>query len=43
MCLPEDIGNAVRHLVDTPPHTLQFIVEVRPLTPKRKRDGSMRG
>jgi 3-hydroxy acid dehydrogenase / malonic semialdehyde reductase len=43
MCTPDDVAIAVRHLVDTPPHTLQFIVEVRPLTPKRRRDGSARG
>jgi short-subunit dehydrogenase len=43
MCMPEDIAGAVRHLVDTPPHLLQYIVEVRPLTPKRRRDGSARG
>jgi 3-hydroxy acid dehydrogenase / malonic semialdehyde reductase len=43
MCLPEDVASAVRHLVDTPPHLLQYIVEVRPLTPKRRRDGSARG
>ena len=43
MCLPEDVAGAVRHLVDTPPHLLQYIVEVRPLTPKRRRDGSTRG
>jgi len=43
MCTPDDIGNAVRQLVDTPPHTLQFIVEVRPLSPKRRRDGTPRG
>jgi len=43
MCTPDDIGTAVRHLVDTPPHTLQFIVEVRPLSPKRRRDGGVRG
>jgi 3-hydroxy acid dehydrogenase / malonic semialdehyde reductase len=43
MCMPEDVGSAVRHLVDTPPHVLQYIVEVRPLTPKRRRDGSPRG
>lgn len=43
MCTPEDVANAVRQLVDTPPHTLQFIVEVRPLSPKRRRDGSARG
>jgi 3-hydroxy acid dehydrogenase / malonic semialdehyde reductase len=43
MCLPEDVAGAVRHLVDTPPHLLQYIVEVRPLTPKRRRDGSARG
>jgi 3-hydroxy acid dehydrogenase / malonic semialdehyde reductase len=42
MCTPEDVALAVRHLVDTPPHTLQYIVEVRPLTPKRRRDGSVR-
>ena len=42
MCTPDDIGTAVRQLVDTPPHTLQFIVEVRPLSPKRRRDGSPR-
>jgi len=43
MCTPDDIGMAVRQMVDTPPHTLQFIVEVRPLSPKRRRDGSARG
>ena len=43
MCLPADVASAVRHLVDTPPHVLQYIVEVRPLTPKRRRDGSVRG
>ncbi|HYW51314.1 MAG TPA: SDR family NAD(P)-dependent oxidoreductase [Gemmatimonadaceae bacterium] len=43
MCTPDDIGSAVRQLVDTPPHTLQFIVEVRPLSPKRRRDGTARG
>ncbi len=43
MCTPEDIAGAIRHLVDTPPHVLQYIVEVRPLTPKRRRDGSVRG
>ena len=43
MCTPDDIGSAVRQLVDTPPHTLQFIVEVRPLSPKRRRDGTRRG
>lgn len=43
MCTPEDVATAVRHLVETPPHLLQYIVEVRPLTPKRKRDGSARG
>jgi 3-hydroxy acid dehydrogenase / malonic semialdehyde reductase len=43
MALPEDVGLAVRHLVDTPPHLLQYITEVRPLTPKRRRDGSARG
>lgn len=43
MCLPEDVAGAVRHLVETPPHLLQYIVEVRPLTPKRRRDGSARG
>ncbi len=43
MCTPDDIGAAVRQMVDTPPHTLQFIVEVRPLSPKRKRDGTARG
>jgi short-subunit dehydrogenase len=42
MCTPDDVALAVRHLVDTPPHTLQYIVEVRPLTPKRRRDGSAR-
>jgi 3-oxoacyl-[acyl-carrier protein] reductase len=43
MCTPDDIGAAVRQMVDTPAHTLQFIVEVRPLSPKRRRDGSARG
>jgi short-subunit dehydrogenase len=43
MCTPDDVAVAVRHLIETPPHTLQFIVEVRPLTPKRRRDGSVRG
>lgn len=43
MCLPEDVASAVRHLVETPPHLLQYIIEVRPLTPKRRRDGSARG
>ena len=43
MCTPADVANAVRHLVETPPHVLQYIVEVRPLTPKRRRDGSARG
>jgi len=43
MCMPEDVATAVRHLVETPPHVLQYIVEVRPLTPKRRRDGSVRG
>ncbi len=43
MCTPEDVASAVRQMVDTPPHTLQFIVEVRPLSPKRRRDGSPRG
>lgn len=43
MCTPDDVATAVRHLVDTPPHVLQYIVEVRPLTPKRRRDGSARG
>ena len=43
MCTPADIGNAVRQMVDTPAHTLQFIVEVRPLSPKRRRDGTARG
>jgi short-subunit dehydrogenase len=43
MCTPDDIAIAVRHLVQTPPHLLQYIVEVRPLTPKRRRDGSVRG
>ena len=43
MCTPEDVGNVVRGMVDTPAHTLQFIVEVRPLSPKRRRDGSLRG
>jgi 3-oxoacyl-[acyl-carrier protein] reductase len=43
MCLPVDVAGAVRQLVDTPPHLLQYIVEVRPLTPKRRRDGSTRG
>ncbi len=42
MCLPEDIAGAVRHLVDTSAHLLQYVVEVRPLTPKRRRDGSAR-
>jgi short-subunit dehydrogenase len=42
MCTPEDVALSVRHLVDTPPHTLQYIVEVRPLTPKRRRDGTVR-
>lgn len=42
MCLPEDVASAVWHLVDTPAHLLQYIVEVRPLTPKRRRDGSVR-
>ena len=42
MCTPDDIATAVQHLVHTPPHTLQFIVEVRPLSPKRRRDGSRR-
>ncbi|MBC7841378.1 MAG: SDR family NAD(P)-dependent oxidoreductase [Gemmatimonadaceae bacterium] len=43
MCTPEDVAGAVRQMVETPPHTLQFIVEVRPLSPKRRRDGSARG
>jgi short-subunit dehydrogenase len=43
MCTPDDVATAVRQLVDTPPHLLQYIVEVRPLTPKRRRDGSARG
>ncbi|MCU0647294.1 MAG: SDR family NAD(P)-dependent oxidoreductase [Gemmatimonadaceae bacterium] len=43
MIQPSDVALAVRHLVDTPPHVLQYIVEVRPLTPKRRRDGSARG
>ena len=43
MCTPQDVAVAVRNLVDTPPHTLQFIVEVRPLSPKRRRDGTARG
>lgn len=43
MCTPADVATAVRHLVETPPHLLQYIVEVRPLTPKRRRDGSARG
>jgi 3-hydroxy acid dehydrogenase / malonic semialdehyde reductase len=43
MCTPEDVASAVRHLVETPPHVLQYIVEVRPLSPKRRRDGSARG
>jgi 3-hydroxy acid dehydrogenase / malonic semialdehyde reductase len=43
MCTPEDVAGAVRHLIETPPHLLQYIVEVRPLTPKRRRDGSVRG
>lgn len=43
MCTPDDIAAVVRQMVDTPAHTLQFIVEVRPLSPKRRRDGSARG
>jgi short-subunit dehydrogenase len=43
MCTPDDIGAAVQQMVHTPPHTLQFIVEVRPLSPKRRRDGTPRG
>ena len=43
MCTPEDVAGAVRQMVDTPPQTLQFIVEVRPLSPKRRRDGNARG
>lgn len=43
MCTPEDVASAVRQMVDAPAHTLQFIVEVRPLSPKRRRDGSARG
>ncbi|MCU0624919.1 MAG: SDR family NAD(P)-dependent oxidoreductase [Gemmatimonadaceae bacterium] len=42
MITPEDVALAVRHQVDTPPHLLQYSVEVRPLTPKRRRDGSAR-
>lgn len=42
MCTPEDVAHAVRQLVDTPPHTLQYIVEVRPLSPRRRRDGTAR-
>lgn len=42
MCLPEDVASAVKHLVEAPAHVLQYIVEVRPLTPKRRRDGSAR-
>ena len=40
MCTPEDVGSVVRGMVDTPAHTLQFVVEVRPVSPKRRRDGS---
>jgi short-subunit dehydrogenase len=43
MCTPEDVAGAVRQMVDTPAHTLQFIVEVRPWWPQRRRDGSARG
>jgi NADP-dependent 3-hydroxy acid dehydrogenase YdfG len=43
MCTPDDVASVVRHMVDAPAHTLQFIVEVRPLTPKRRRDGTARG
>lgn len=43
MITPADVASAVRHQVDSPPHLLQYIVEVRPLTPKRRRDGSARG
>jgi short-subunit dehydrogenase len=43
MCTPDDIGAAVQQMVHTPAHTLQFIVEVRPLSPKRRRDGTLRG
>ena len=43
MCTPADVALAVRQTVETPPHLLQYIVEVRPLSPKRRRDGSARG
>lgn len=42
MITPEDVALAVRHQVDAPPHLLQYSVEVRPLTPKRRRDGTPR-
>ena len=43
MITPADVAGAVRNQVDSPPHLLQYIVEVRPLSPKRRRDGSARG
>ena len=42
MIEPEDVAQAVRQLVDTPPHVLQYSVEVRPLSPRRRRDGTTR-
>ena len=42
MIEPEDVAHAVRTLVDQPAHVLVYSLEVRPLTPKRRRDGSTR-
>ena len=37
MIEPEDVAESVAYAVDTPPHVLVHRVEVRPLSPKRKR------
>ncbi len=40
MLEPNDVAQAVAYVVQTPPHVLVHRIEVRPLSPKRPRDGA---
>ena len=40
MIEPEDVAESVAYAVDTPPWVLVHRLEVRPLSPKRKREGT---
>jgi 3-oxoacyl-[acyl-carrier protein] reductase len=42
MIEPEDVAESVAHAVDTPPWVLVHRIEVRPLSPRRKRESLVR-